>query len=399
MITPKNSKKNHHKLVFQLILLLVIGGKYSISLAQYSSKNLFSLESQRDKANDPSYYPSINITTDNYKQLLKKAIYPKEAREKILESLVLIKFTVDTLGNTNDISYEENKGSYFAESAKEIVKASSGLWIPGIRNGHKTEITITIPISYSIKINTEGKFIYTIQFTPYFELIVDSIVNPVPLLRETARKGEYIFYHTRKEVDLKSVDIVSSYGTVTLKFQVDTNGIVSDINIINSFSEELDIHALNFIKSTSRKWIPAQVNGSKINSYIEFDMMYYLARNRNNYPSYQHSSNNREELVHWSDYKLAIKYYDDGEFKLAEPLFNKVCMYYIRTPQIFYYQALNFARLKENSKACESMKKANELAKQYDYEGDMEKQEVEDFISNYCPEQTAPSRMTESPSK
>jgi hypothetical protein len=45
------------------------------------------------------------------------------------------------------------------------------------------------------------------------------------------------------------------------------------------------------------------------------------------------------------------------------------------------------------------MKKANELAKQYDYEGDMEKQEVEDFISNYCPEQTAPSRMTESPSK
>ena len=58
----------------------------------------------------------------------------------------------------------------------------------------------------------------------------------------------------------------SDYGTVTVRFIVDKNGTVSDVQAINMKGSKLAEVAVNAIRK-GPKWIPAQQNGRQVNAY------------------------------------------------------------------------------------------------------------------------------------
>ena len=65
------------------------------------------------------------------------------------------------------------------------------------------------------------------------------------------------------------------HGTVVSKFIIDTNGVISNIQIIKSANKILDDETINVIKN-SGQWIPAIQNGRKVVSYKIQPLVYKL---------------------------------------------------------------------------------------------------------------------------
>lgn len=63
-------------------------------------------------------------------------------------------------------------------------------------------------------------------------------------------------------------------GVVVLKFKINTQGEVSDIEIIQRAHPALEAEAVRVVKMMP-KWIPARENGENINSYVTLPIKFY----------------------------------------------------------------------------------------------------------------------------
>jgi hypothetical protein len=169
------------------------------------------------------------------------------------------------------------------------------------------------------------------------------------------------------------------YGAVSLGFNIDTNGSISDITFINNVHSKLDSDAIKFIRSTDKKWIPAIKNGVKRNSHKEFDIMYYqMKETRVSHWSVYHNPSSR------FDYHLAKELFTKKEYKQCLAKLNKVSKFDIHNPEVFYYRGLTYINLGDAEKGCEDIIFAKYLAEQYGYPIIMEKEKIETFLKSSC---------------
>ncbi|MFI3285940.1 MAG: M56 family metallopeptidase [Rikenellaceae bacterium] len=66
-------------------------------------------------------------------------------------------------------------------------------------------------------------------------------------------------------------------GTVTLSFVVDKNGTIGDIEVLQSPDEALSKEAIRVVKSSSKKWEPAIMNGKKVSTNYKLPVVFTTA--------------------------------------------------------------------------------------------------------------------------
>jgi TonB family protein len=104
-------------------------------------------------------------------------------------------------------------------------------------------------------------------------------------------------------------------GTEVVQFVITKEGRISDFNIVNSVSPEIDEEVLRVLKTTNRMWNPGMRNGEIVDMEREISIVFSLDENMQNTPNFfvyakrNFDKANKKFFVDKSN-KRALKYYN-----------------------------------------------------------------------------------------
>jgi hypothetical protein len=327
------------------------------------------------------YYPKPKINEDDFRKILvANAHYPRMNNEK--KFVEYTSYLTTTYDKTGKITVIKPIGKTIFDSvAKLIIKQTDTLWEAGIEQKKKTEMTVEIPVKFSHFFKNNMIYYFVKPFYNYKSIICDSSNTFPALLYEDSdndNDSDGVYLTNSKRLEASKLTGDYTYGTVSIGFDIDTLGSISEISILNSIHPKLDSFAYNYILSTDKKWISSTRDGIKRNSHKTFNYYFYFLNKINS---------NSHRYLHYSDYADAIELFDNKKYQSALPLFNKVCNYLIESPELFFYRGINYFNLNNAEKGCEDIKYAQVLAEQYGYPIIMEKDKVMDFLQKSCGEE------------
>ncbi|HET7732297.1 MAG TPA: energy transducer TonB [Paludibacter sp.] len=258
------------------------------------------------------------------KYIAKHLKYPASAQRYGIQGTIIIRFVVNEFGHVDN--FEVLKG-LDPDIDQEGIRVISSLpdWIPGEQNGEKVKVYYTIPLKFILEVPSSLKPAAILDGKPLpinFDIKTlnkDSIQSVFVIkpdqkekLAELARKYKtntsngvfilvskaYARQNTSETVqpvnEEKVYDVVEnmpqfpggqqalmSYitrnlkyprfakesGLVIVRFVVNKEGVVDNIEVLRSVSTDLDNEAVRVVGSLP-KWIPGTQNGAKVSVYF-----------------------------------------------------------------------------------------------------------------------------------
>lgn len=106
-------------------------------------------------------------------------------------------------------------------------------------------------------------------------------------------------------------------GTEVIQFVVTANGNLTNFNVLNSVSPNLDEHIIQTLKITSGKWNPAIVDGKPVSMEKEVSITFYLHSEQDLIKSAKHyHEKGNEWLFVKGNPKKALRFYKQGTMLL-----------------------------------------------------------------------------------
>lgn len=220
-----------------------------------------------------------NATKDYIQENL---IYPTADLEQDNSGKVVVAMHIDKEGKASQFAVK----STFSEAAAPIAMhlAKTILWLPATHNG----IAIESDHDYTIDFSAKSYKRYWKRHERYgFEAAMEAdssyVIYENQQLEESPRFNsasetnltQYIYNNMKYPTEAKEREI---QGTVRIEFVIETNGNVSNINIINSVGGGCDNEAIRLIKETH--WIPGTKNGKYVRCHSMQDITFSIG-NRN----------------------------------------------------------------------------------------------------------------------
>ena len=75
--------------------------------------------------------------------------YPIEAQNNSIQGKVYVSFVVDTIGEITDTKILKDIGGGCGQEAVNVLHLTSGLWEPGIHQGKKVNVRMTVPVKFT----------------------------------------------------------------------------------------------------------------------------------------------------------------------------------------------------------------------------------------------------------
>jgi TonB family protein len=125
----------------QLILLLVIltsQFKFSFGNRTSSKENIGDTIRSKFIGGEDKYFEFLKLNLH----------YPKYCIDNCIQGVVVVKFTIDTLGNITDCFIVNSLHEQLDNQAKKVIELSSGKWIPAKINNIKRSEQLSQPISF-----------------------------------------------------------------------------------------------------------------------------------------------------------------------------------------------------------------------------------------------------------
>ncbi len=101
------------------------------------------------------YFPGGNGKTSVtllYKYLSEHIIYLDSALKKHIEGKVMVSFTIDTVGNIDNIKIVKGSYSFFNIEAVRVVSSMPNwIWDKNIKRQNRKEVMKVLPITFSLK--------------------------------------------------------------------------------------------------------------------------------------------------------------------------------------------------------------------------------------------------------
>jgi TonB family protein len=340
----------------------------------YSYDQLFDL----DHAGDTTYYPTLPLSEEFKARIRQVACYPELLKKRKVNREISFILEVDTTGKITEINHFGVPEPAADTNAMRVLMASSGHWIPALRKKNKVNVTIKTSVFYAVTCEKDGKLRYTVSIMGMKPMIVDSSLNVPPVLRfkeEENSSGGGVFF-TEREFDGSKVILADRYGTVTVAFDVDTAGHLSNIGVEHGVTSDLDEHALKFIRSTEGQWSPACKDGIKRENHVEFDMKYYqLARV---------PGTGAIILAQVGERAEAMRLFEEKDYTHALNKLERLSKYYIRDAEIFFLRGMVHLHLEDQERACDHIRYSLFLADQYGYPAIMDREKTKGFVNEFC---------------
>lgn len=140
----------HFSQLAPLVLMIIMGGLWNNSAAQDASKT------------QPEVMPVLNTcaiiedrtereTCSNQaimEHIMKKLIYPEDAKNAGIEGTVMVKFVVDTKGQVTGTKVMKGPKE-LSKAAIQVVQELPG-FVPGTRNGKPVDTEFVLPIRFAL---------------------------------------------------------------------------------------------------------------------------------------------------------------------------------------------------------------------------------------------------------
>lgn len=204
------------------------------------------------------------------KYVSEHIIYPEEALKQEITGRVVMKFMVDTMGNTTHIEILKDIGSGCGKEAVRII-ANMPRWKPGRQNGIAVKVNYTLPVTFRLP-SENGK-------------LIDSLMTDTTFVNKIFRVESYSSWDAQfpgGQIELKNyIDSHLEYpesakndsieGDVAVRFIVDKDGSILYPEITNNkMGRGCGQAAIKLIQSMP-KWKPGIRNGQPVR------MLYFLS--------------------------------------------------------------------------------------------------------------------------
>ncbi|MBK8144847.1 MAG: energy transducer TonB [Bacteroidetes bacterium] len=284
----------------------------------------------------------------------------------------------------------------FEDVAIEILTDSNLLWTPARKNKKAFDMLIHVPVFFYMRY-TNDIFYYEVRFFFDFDSFVVDSTNTYPAM--VLVDGEHWYTSNQRYFATFSAwDNSKPYGAVSIAFEVDTMGVLSDQKITTSVSKELDEEAMKFVNRTNGKWIPARKDGQKVPSYKYFYCLFndvYVYEKQNVFTDYisrrKAFESNLNKMNKRNDFTLSQ--FDKmtamrllAEKKYAESLerFNRAAKYYYHDATLFFNRSIANHYLGNKEKSCYDLQHVLDIAESEGFPHGVTKEQVENLISTFC---------------
>lgn len=209
---------------------------------------------------------SVYVEVDKFPEIIggiesiiKKVVYPENAKKNGTEGTVFLGITVDEKGNIIKTEVLKSVSKELDNAALEAVKSVK--FIPGEKAGKKVKVKVTLPIAFKLN-GADKKKEVKLDKDVYEE--ADKMPEPVGGIEAILKRVVY-------PEDAKKNGIE---GKVFLSTVIDESGNTTDIKVIKGAGNGLDEAAVNALKGV--KFTPGEVDGKKVKVKIVLPVMFKL---------------------------------------------------------------------------------------------------------------------------
>ncbi len=345
---------------------------------------------------NPVTYPRPDMTKEQLADLIKSKLhYPSLAKKYFKNSAFTVPVKIDADGNAAVVTdYMTN--NEFEEAALSFLSDPDLKWIAGKKNNRRKEILINIPFMFTITHQRNKMYFNAAVFSGLGFFVMDSTDNYPSFVDN--EEADMNFINDKYLVAPPSWELNREYGTVTLGFEVDTDGHVNDLKVLTSVNKVLDEQALDFIRKTDGKWTTGRKAGEKVASYKYFNCYFndvyfesYLAVNETKIRNLRNRFVNATEkgykpynsIAHY-EYALAMSFLAEKDYKNALTYFNRAGKYFIKDANLFYNRAIALHYEDNTIKSCDDLQRVLEIAETEGFPPGISKQKVEQLIMKFC---------------
>ncbi|MCH7398077.1 TonB family protein [Belliella sp. DSM 107340] len=189
-----------------------------------------------DKVDTP---PSPQGKMEGWKKYLTENLnYPNSAKEQGVEGTVYLVFVVGKDGSIGEVDVLRGIGAGCDEEAMRIVK-NSPKWTPGMHDGNPVNVRMRLPIRFNL-----GK-----------SSAASEEVSPTKAFNTHLTKNIKFPLEARKN---------ENTGTVLVQLELDSKGKISNTEIIQGVSKEIDEEVNRVVNTSAPSWnVPLNGNSFK----------------------------------------------------------------------------------------------------------------------------------------
>jgi TonB family protein len=232
-------------------------------------------------------YPGGNAEMMKY--LAKNLKYPEKARNDNVMGRVIVRFVVDKDGTIKDATIQRGLSPEMDAEALRVVNAMPK-WTPGKQNGKAVPVYYTLPILFHLQV--QGKYVGVSKSeSAENEVVVVAYDTPA----KTADGDEPYTSVEQMPQFMGGIEGLMNYmknnlkypveaqknkveGRVIVRFVVDKDGAVKDVEVMRGLSPETDAEALRVVNAMP-KWVPGRQKGEAVAVYFTLPILYKLPDN------------------------------------------------------------------------------------------------------------------------
>lgn len=197
-----------------------------------------------------------------YKYLGSEIKYPEIAVKNKTEGKVFASFIVEKNGKLTDVQITRGLSKETDAEAKRVLEKSPN-WEPGIYSGQPVRVRYNINVNFNLNNKgTDKKASLTRPMHRYPEY-------PGGQTKMYAYLAKNLKYPAQAKKD-------GIQGKVYLSFNVQKDGTLTDVQIMEGLSKETDQEALRVVKSSPR-WNPGLNNGKPVKTKYQMAINFTLS--------------------------------------------------------------------------------------------------------------------------
>ena len=241
---------------------------FSISFKD-NKENMY--QSLLEKAKEDSVYQVVDEMPEYpggveamMKYVSENVQYPQEAKDNDISGRVFISFVVEKDGSVSNVKVMRGIGGGCDEEAVRVI-SSMPKWKPGIKDGKPVRVSYMMPLTFKL---TEGQPAKPAQKTdasqPDMKPDKDGVYQNVEEMPEFPGGIEGLMDYVSKNVKYpESAKEKNLQGRVMVKFVIEKDGTVSNVEVFRGWENELDDEAVRVVKAMP-KWKPGKQDGKTV---------------------------------------------------------------------------------------------------------------------------------------
>ena len=190
--------------------------------------------------------------------------YPQEAKDNDISGRVFISFVVEKDGSVSNVKVMRGIGGGCDEEAVRVI-SSMPKWKPGIKDGKPVRVSYMMPLTFKLTEGQPAKSAPKVDASqPDMKPDKDGVYQTVEEMPEFPGGVEALIDYVGKNVKYpESAKKNNLQGRVIVKFVIEKDGTVTNVEVGRGWGNELDEEAVRVVKAMP-KWKPGKQDGKTV---------------------------------------------------------------------------------------------------------------------------------------